>query len=110
MLTACSVNAAMDGAKVPLRCLLEAGEQWSQLRQTCLRLSAAADVRLDDSAYSGAAVYALFSPDRQQAELFANDIEGSLLLDAVKGGYRSRDGVHYLQYRDGNWHRRQKAP
>lgn len=108
---ACSSQTSLMEAEQDAQgCVISAGQSWSQLRQECLPLAEVADIQFHDSEPQGAVVYALLSEDRQQAELFAADIQGSLLLEAVKGGYRSVDGRHYLQRQDNVWRLRRALP
>ena len=96
-LTACAAShpqpaAAPGGATDARGCLPAAGQSWSALRGACVQPFEAADLKRDDPAHDGLAVYVIFSADRSRAEVFAADApEGSAVLQAVKGGYASED-------------------
>ena len=63
-----------------------------------------ADLKLDDPAHDGLAVYVIFSADRSRAEVFAADAPaGSVVLQAVKSDYASenaRNGARMRLLRD----------
>ena len=60
-------------------------------------------MKLDDPADSTLAVYVIFSEDKAQAEIFAADVPQNTLLEAVKGGYASRDGKVRLMRENQRW-------
>ena len=110
-LTACTAPrplpaeaTALGGATDAQGCLPAAGQSWSALRGACIQPFDVADLKLDDPAHDGLAVYVIFSADRSRAEVFAADAPaGSVVLQAVKGGYASedaRDGARMRLLRD----------
>ena len=84
-------------------CIGSAGYSWSALKQTCVQPWNAAHIKLDDPADSTLAVYVIFSEDKAQAEIFAADVPQNTLLEAVKGGYASRDGKVRLMRENQQW-------
>ena len=84
-------------------CIGSAGYSWSALKQTCVQPWNAADIKLDDPVNSTLAVYVIFSKDKAQAEIFAADVPQNTLLEAVKGGYASRDGKVRLMRENQRW-------
>ena len=104
-LCACQTPAPMVGNDADAHgCRASAGQTFSQLRQRCGRLFADADMRLPDPENATLAVYVLLSEDRQTAELFWAKLPRSVLLEAAKGGFVSRDGgIRLVHLNDDEW-------
>lgn len=107
-LSACAAQHDTDatligGQKDAHGCLTGAGQSYSYLKKACVQVFNVADIRLDDPANSTLAVYAILSADRQQAEVFAADLPENTILDAVKGGYVSKDGKVRLRKTKQGW-------
>ena len=81
-------------------CIGSAGYSWSALKQTCVQPWNAADIKLDDPANS---VYVVLSADKAQAEIFAADVPQNTVLEAVKGGYMSKNGKVRLMRENQKW-------
>ncbi|PSJ80254.1 hypothetical protein [Neisseria iguanae] len=84
-------------------CIGSAGYRWSALKQECVQPWEAADLKLDDPANDTLAVYVILSADKAQAEIFAANVPENTVLDAVKGGYASKDGKLRLQNSTQGW-------
>ena len=84
-------------------CIGSAGYSWSALKQTCVQPWNAADIKLDDPANGTLAVYVVLSADKAQAEIFAADVPQNTLLEAVKGGYMSKNGKVRLMRENQQW-------
>jgi hypothetical protein len=104
-LSACAAPSepTLGGDRDAHGCIGSAGYSWSALKQTCVQPWNAADIKLDDPADSTLAVYVIFSEDKAQAEIFAADVPQNTLLEAVKGGYASRDGKVRLMRENQQW-------
>ena len=100
---AASSEPSLGGDRDAHGCIGSAGYSWSALKQTCVQAWQAADLKLDDPADSTLAVYVIFSEDKAQAEIFAADVPQNTLLEAVKGGYASRDGKVRLMRENQQW-------
>ena len=84
-------------------CIGSAGQSWSVLKQQCVQPWDVANLKLDDPANDTLAVYVILSADKAQAEIFAADVPQNTLLEAVKGGYASRDGKVRLMRENQQW-------
>ncbi|MDO5638291.1 MAG: hypothetical protein Q4G28_00280 [Neisseria sp.] len=93
-LTACAApeSPILGGDRDAHGCIGSAGYSWSALKQECVQPWEVADLKLDDPANDTLAVYVILSADKAQAEIFAVDVPDNTLLEAVKGGYASKDG------------------
>ncbi|AUI66822.1 MULTISPECIES: hypothetical protein [Glaesserella] len=93
-LMACSTQpepVMLGGGKDKHGCLSSAGQSYSYLKQQCVQPFDIADIKLTDPANTTLAVYVILSDDKSQAEVFAADLPENTILDAVKGGYLSKD-------------------
>lgn len=84
-------------------CLPSAGQSYSFLKQRCVQPFDVADIKLPDPTTPMLAVYVILSEDRQLAEVFAADLPENTLLDAVKGGYLSKDNKVRLTRTTSGW-------
>lgn len=93
-LTACAApeSPILGGDRDAHGCIGSAGYSWSALKQECVQPWNAADLKLNDPANDTLAVYVILSADKAQAEIFAADVPDNTILEAVKGGYASKDG------------------
>ena len=73
-------------------CMPSAGQTWSTMRNECVQIFDAADIQLVDPANDTLAVYVILSKDKKKAEVFAADLPDGVILNASKGGYKSKDG------------------
>ena len=74
-------------------CLPAAGQTWSKLLKSCVQVFNVADLSLPDPDNPTLAVYAIFSPDKKQAEVFAAGLPGgSVLMTRMNSGYVSGYG------------------
>ena len=103
-LCACTAAPQTGGDTDAHGCQPSAGRTWSQLKQRCVQVFNAADIRVPDPNNGTLAVYAILSPDRQSAEVFAADLPHPALFTAVKGSYVSADGRARLVRREDGWH------
>ncbi|MDD0823459.1 hypothetical protein PTQ27_03100 [Mannheimia sp. AT1] len=84
-------------------CLVSAGQSYSFLKKECVQVFNVADITLTDPENDSLAVYIIFSEDRTQAEVFASDLPENTILEAVKGGYLSKDSKIRLLKTDNYW-------
>ncbi len=105
LMTACTTTSpkAVGGQKDKHGCLIGAGQTWSVLKQQCVQVFNVADIRFTDPNNETLAVYTILSEDRQQAELFMADLEDSVILTAVKGGFVSNDKKLRLLNTESGW-------
>lgn len=107
VITACSTQAVEKpsfGADRDMHnCIASAGQSWSQLRQECVQVFDVADIRLSDPDNKTLAIYAILSPDKQQAEVFKADFNAPQIFDVVKGGYVSKDRSMRLLKTQSGW-------
>lgn len=82
----------VGGDKDAHGCLPSAGQTWSTMRNECVQIFDIADIQMTDPANDTLAVYVILSPDRKKAEVFAADLPDGVILNASKGGYKSKDG------------------
>ena len=110
ILTACS-HAQSQGEMLCLDkgksdahgCFQNLGESYSYLKKACVQVFDVADIKLDDPANKTQAVYGILSEDKQQVEVFASDLPENTILEAVKGGYVSKDGKVRLMKTKNSW-------
>lgn len=79
---------------------------WAKLlfsKKECVQVFNIADITLKDPQNDSLAVYIIFSEDRTQAEVFAADLPENTILEAVKGGYLSKDSKIRLLKTDNHW-------
>ena len=100
---AASSEPSLGGDRDAHGCIGSAGYSWSALKQTCVQPWNAADIKLDDPANGTLAVYVVLSTDKAQAEIFAADVPQNTLLEAVKGGYMSKNGKVRLMRENQQW-------
>lgn len=78
--------------------------RYSFLKKTCIPLFSIADIQLLDPTEPSHRIYILLSENRFQAEVFSTKLsESSMLLEAVKGGYISKDGKVRLLKKAEGW-------
>lgn len=87
-----AVEQPVGGEKDAHGCLSSAGQTWSTMRNECVQVFDIADIRLTDPANDTLAVYVILSQDKKKAEVFAADLPEGVILNAGKGGYKSKDG------------------
>lgn len=110
ILTACS-HAQSQGEMLCLDkgksdahgCFQNLGESYSYLKKACVQVFDVADIKLDDPANKTQTVYGILSEDKQQVEVFASDLPENTILEAVKGGYVSKDGKVRLMKTKNSW-------
>lgn len=110
ILTACS-HAQSQGEMLCLDkgksdahgCFQNLGESYSYLKKACVQVFDVADIKLDDPANKTQTVYGILSEDKQQVEVFASDLPENTILEAVKGGYVSKDGKVRLMKTKKSW-------
>ena len=110
ILTACS-HAQSQGEMLCLDkgksdahgCFQNLGESYSYLKKACVQVFDVADIKLDDPTNKTQAVYGILSEDKQQVEVFASDLPENMILEAVKGGYVSKDGKVRLMKTKKSW-------
>lgn len=106
-ITACSTQAvekpSLGADRDTHNCIASAGQTWSQLRQECVQVFDVADIRLSDPDNKTLAIYAILSPDKQQAEVFKADFNASQIFEVVKGGYVSKDRTMRLLKTQSSW-------
>lgn len=73
---------------------------WSVLHQKCVNLAQVADIIFYND---GGQVFVILSEDRQLAEVFSHGLPQPTLLEAVKGGYISKDRTIRLQNTVTGW-------
>lgn len=88
-------------------CLSAAGQSYSFLKKACVQVFDVADIKLTDPNNETLAVYAILSEDKSQAEVFGANLPENTVLDAVKGGYASKDGKTRLVKSKKGWKLRQ---
>ncbi len=104
VLSACAADKPMVGGDRDTHdCIGSAGYSWSALKQKCVRPWEVADIKLNDPANNTLAVYVILSADKSQAELAAAGVPENTILDAVKGGYASKDGKTRLLNTSQGW-------
>ncbi|WGE88954.1 hypothetical protein [Actinobacillus arthritidis] len=72
-------------------CLSSNGFSYSFLQKECIQPFKLANLRLADPVNQDLAIYVVLSEDKAQAELFSANLPQGIILDAVKGGYLSKD-------------------
>lgn len=93
----------LGGEKDTHDCLTGVGQSYSFLKKQCVQVFNIADIKLADPANNTLAVYGILSEDKQQVEIFAADLPENTILQAVKGGYVSKDGKVRLIKTKKNW-------
>ena len=79
------------------------GDSYFYLKKACVQVFDVADIKLDDPANKTQTVYGILSEDKQQVEVFASDLPENTILEAVKGGYVSKDGKVRLMKTKKSW-------
>ena len=110
ILTACS-HAQSQGEMLCLDkgksdahgCFQNLGESYSYLKKACVQVFDVAEIKLGDPANKTQTVYGILSEDKQQVEVFASDLPENTILEAVKGGYVSKDGKVRLMKTKKSW-------
>lgn len=103
MLIACSSPFVTSQKKDTYGCLKNAGQSYSFLKKECIQLFDVADMILKDPKNHHIPIYIIFSEDNTQAEAFAINLPENTILEAVKGGYLSKDGKIRLLKTDNHW-------
>lgn len=94
LMAACSAQTdspMIGGEKDAHGCLSSTGASYSFLKQSCVQWFNAADIKLADPNNETLAVYVILSEDKMLAEVNAADLPENTILQAVKGGYVSKD-------------------
>ncbi|WP_109077939.1 hypothetical protein [Aggregatibacter kilianii] len=93
VLSACAhtQNEPIGGQKDAHGCLIAAGQSYSFLKQQCVQVFDIADIKFNDPTNDMLAVLGILSEDKQQVEIFAAGLPENTILQAVKGGYASKD-------------------
>ena len=106
-LTACAqpkTEAPMLGGDVDAHgCKSSTGASYSFLLKECVQVFNVAQIKLTDPKNSTLAIYGIQSADKTQVELFGADMAENTILDAVKGGYVSKDGKMRLKKTKKGW-------
>ncbi|WGE84935.1 hypothetical protein [Actinobacillus equuli] len=104
LLTSCEVKEEHNNAKQDkYGCLLSAGFSYSWLKKECVQPFNLANIRLADPLNKDSAIYVVLSEDKSQAELFSANLPQGTILEAVKGGYLSKDNQIRLIKRAEGW-------
>lgn len=94
LMAACSAQTdspMIGGEKDAHGCLSSTGASYSFLKQSCVQWFNVADIKLADPNNETLAVYVILSEDKMLAEVNAADLPENTILQAVKGGYVSKD-------------------
>ena len=94
LMAACSAQTELPmigGEKDAHGCLSSTGASYSFLKQSCVQWFNVADIKLADPNNETLAVYVILSEDKMLAEVNAADLPENTILQAVKGGYVSKD-------------------
>ncbi|AWI50730.1 hypothetical protein DDU33_04165 [Actinobacillus porcitonsillarum] len=94
LMAACSAQTDLPmigGEKDAHGCLSSTGASYSVLKQSCVQWFNVADIKLTDPNNETLAVYVILSEDKMLAEVNAADLPENTILQAVKGGYVSKD-------------------
>lgn len=94
LMAACSAQTDLPmigGEKYAHGCLSSTGASYSFLKQSCVQWFNVADIKLADPNNETLAVYVILSEDKMLAEVNATDLPENTILQAVKGGYVSKD-------------------
>ncbi len=94
LMAACSAQTdspMIGGEKDAHGCLSSTGASYSFLKQSCVQWFNVADIKLADPNNETLAVYVILSEDKMLVEVNAADLPGNTILQAVKGGYVSKD-------------------
>ncbi|MDE8034442.1 hypothetical protein OQ257_04595 [Actinobacillus equuli subsp. equuli] len=103
-LSACEVNKESVGTtQDKYGCLSSAGFSYSFLQKECVQPFKRANIRLADPVNHDSAIYVVLSEDKSQAELFSANLPQGTILEAVKGGYLSKDNQIRLIKRAEGW-------
>ena|SRR3712207_4829577 len=104
LLTSCEVKEEHNNAKQDkYGCLPSAGFSYSWLKKECVQPFNLANIRLADPLNKDSAIYVVLSEDKSQAELFSANLPQGTILEAVKGGYLSKDNRIRLLKRAEGW-------
>ncbi|WP_026313119.1 hypothetical protein [Actinobacillus capsulatus] len=103
-LASCEINQGSIGIKRDKSsCLSSSGFSYSFLQKECIQPFKLANLRLVDPINSQLAIYVVLSEDKSQAELFSANLAQGIILEAVKGGYLSKDNRIRLIKRAEGW-------
>lgn len=81
------------------------GQNWSVVKNSCVRVGQAADVIVKNTLVSSSPIYVILGGD--VAELHIKG-KAPVVMESVKGGYVSKDGQLHLLNRSGKWSLRVK--
>lgn len=82
---------------------------WSELKQRCVSPITIADVHLTDPEIPTSNLHILFAEEQGKAESFSINPFQHMLLDAVKGGYMTRDKKLFLIKMQSGWEIKKRA-
>lgn len=106
LMAACSAQTDLPmigGEKDAHGCLSSTGVSYSFLKQSCVQWFNVADIKLADPNNETLAVYVILSEDKMLAEVNAADLPENTILQAVKGGYVSKDKKVRLKKVGNEW-------
>lgn len=106
LMAACSAQTDLPmigGEKDAHGCLSSTGASYSFLKQSCVQWFNVADIKLADPNNETLAVYVILSEDKMLAEVNAADLPENTILQAVKGGYVSKDKKVRLKKVGNEW-------
>lgn len=106
LMAACSAQTdspMIGGEKDAYGCLSSTGASYSFLKQSCVQWFNVADIKLADPNNETLAVYVILSEDKMLAEVNAADLPENTILQAVKGGYVSKDKKVRLKKVGNEW-------
>lgn len=106
LMAACSTQTdspMIGGEKDAHGCLSSTGASYSFLKQSCVQWFNVADIKLVDPNNETLAVYVILSEDKMLAEVNATDLPENTILQAVKGGYVSKDKKVRLKKVGNEW-------
>lgn len=106
LMAACSAQTdspMIGGEKDAHGCLSSTGASYSFLKQSCVQWFNVADIKLADPNNETLAVYVILSEDKMLAEVNAADLPENTILQAVKGGYVSKDKKVRLKKVGNEW-------
>lgn len=106
LMAACSAQTDLPmigGEKDAHGCLSSTGASYSFLKQSCVQWFNVADIKLADPNNETLAVYVILSEDKILAEVNAAGLPKNTILQAVKGGYVSKDKKVRLKKVGNEW-------
>lgn len=106
LMAACSAQTdspMIGGEKDAHGCLSSTGASYSFLKQSCVQWFNVADIKLADPNNETLVVYVILSEDKMLAEVNAADLPENTILQAVKGGYVSKDKKVRLKKVGNEW-------